>query len=86
MKDKADYSLDVRGTISPFSLLKVSLVFQGMDPNEIIEILGCDSEMRRDLVQILSVETCEVVYMDPAEKDPEVARVWLRKKGITTTT
>ena len=84
MKDKADYSLDVRGTISPFSLLKVSLVFQEMDPNEIVEILGCDSEMQSDLVRILSNENCEIVHMDPAENNPDIEKVWLRKKRHAT--
>ena len=84
MKDKADYSLDVRGTISPFSLLKVSLVFQKMAPHEIVEILGCDREMQRDLLRVLPRDSCEVVHNDRPEKDPEMVRIWLKKRGVVT--
>jgi TusA-related sulfurtransferase len=45
--------VDVRGTITPFSLLKVSLVFSQMKPGEMMEILGCDDEMRQDLQRLL---------------------------------
>ena len=84
MKDKADYSLDVRGTISPFSLLKVSLVFQKMAPHEIVEILGCDREMQHDLLRVLPRDSCEVVRNDPFGKDPEMVRIWLKKRGVVT--
>lgn len=79
MADKPNYTLDVRGTISPFSLLKVSLVFQRMKPTETVEILGCDPEMQRDLLRVLPADTCEVVCTAPAEDDLAVARVRLRK-------
>ena len=64
MKAKAHYTVDVRGTISPFSLLKVSLVFQQMEPSEVVEILGCDKEMQQDLLQLLPDAAFEVVPME----------------------
>jgi TusA-related sulfurtransferase len=84
VKDKTDYTLDVRGAISPFSLLKVSLVFQNMRPEEVVEILGCDSEMLRDLLRVLPANACEVVLATPEDTDPDGARVWLKKNALTT--
>ena len=81
MKEKADYTLDVRGTISPFSLLKVSLLFQRMKPQEVVEILGCDPEMHRDLMRLLPDAACEVLGATPGEENPEIARVRLRKEA-----
>jgi TusA-related sulfurtransferase len=64
VKEKAHYTVDVRGTISPFSLLKVSLVFQKMKPREVMEILGCDEEMQQDLLRLLPEAAFEVVPME----------------------
>jgi TusA-related sulfurtransferase len=80
MDRKADYTLDVRGTISPFSLLKVSLLFQRMQPEQVVEILGCDDEMRRDLLRLLPEASCEIVPMKALRNDPDLAKVRLRKE------
>jgi len=84
--DKADYILDVRGAISPFSLLKVSLVFQQMKPEQIVEILGCDSEMQHDLLRVLPKGSCEIVFSDSDGRNPEISRVLLKKRAQATAT
>jgi TusA-related sulfurtransferase len=85
VKEKADYTLDVRGTISPFSMLKVSLVFQKMKPEEMVEIIGCDLEMQRDLLKVLPVDSCEIVCTDPGGTKSDPGRVRLKKTGSSTT-
>ncbi len=77
MKEKADYTLDVRGTISPFSLLKVSLLFQQMRPHEVVEILGCELEMRKDLLRLLPDAAWEPTSN---EADSQIGRIRLRKE------
>ncbi len=79
MKEKADYKLDVRGAISPFSLLKVSLLFQQMKPQEVMEILGCELEMRKDLLRLLPDATWETP-VTPEKGEPQIGRVRLRKE------
>lgn len=79
MKEKVDYILDVRGTISPFSLLKVSLLFQQMKPQEVVEILGCESEMRQDLLRLLPDATWESPQGPKKGEDAQIGRVRLRK-------
>jgi TusA-related sulfurtransferase len=83
VKKKANYTVDVRGAISPFSLLKVSLVFQQMRPDEVVEVLGCDSEMKQDLLRLLPDASYEII--ETAEKDDRntVSRVFFRKEALT---
>ena len=75
MNRKATYTVDVRGTISPFSLLKVSLVFQQMKPSEIVEVLGCDSEMQQDLLRLLPNASFEVLDGKENQADTSVSIV-----------
>ncbi len=79
MEEKADYTLDVRGTISPFSLLKVSLLFQQMKPREVVEILGCEAEMQRDLLRLLPDASWVAVGTPEDGENTHIARVRLRK-------
>jgi TusA-related sulfurtransferase len=79
LRGKADYTLDVRGTISPFSLLKVSLVFQQMKPRQVVEILGCDSDMQRDLLRILPEASYEIVCTEHVTTDTGFSKVRLKK-------
>lgn len=80
MKEKAEYTVDVRGAISPFSLLKVSQVFQQMKPREAMDILGCDPDMQKDLLRILPEASCEIICAESGG-DPEIARVRLVKRS-----
>jgi hypothetical protein len=57
-----------------------------MKPEQIVEILGCDSEMQRDLLRVLPEGSCEVVFSDSAERDPEVSRMRLKKRAQATAT
>lgn len=81
MTDRPDYTVDVRGTITPFSLLKVSLVFTQMKPSEIMEILGCDTEMRQDLQRLLPDAAWESVKTGERREAPELTIIRLKKTG-----
>lgn len=80
MKNSADHTVDVRGAITPFSLLKVSLVFEQMEPLETLEILGCDAEMQQDLLRLLPRASCECVRADAPGGALEMPRVRFRKE------
>jgi TusA-related sulfurtransferase len=75
--------VDVRGAITPFSLLKVSLVFQQMRPSETLEIVGCDMEMQRDLLKLLPNASCEAVGTGSNAAAPEMQKVRLKKNQVT---
>lgn len=83
MKGNVDYMLDVRGLISPFSLLKASLIFQRMKPSQVLEIQGCDSDMRRDLLRLLPDAACEIFDTDHRSTDMEGVLVRLKKMDKT---
>jgi len=74
-----NYSVDVQGAIAPFSLLKVSLVFQKMKPGDVVEVLGCDAEMQRDLLRLLPNASCEVVCTEGIDPGVRISRVRFRK-------
>ena len=80
MTDKPIYTVDVRGTITPFSLLKVSLVFQQMKPREVLEIWGCDSEMQLDLARILPDAAWEPLLNEEKQIASETTIVRVKKK------
>jgi len=80
VKRKADHTLDFRGTISTISLLKVTQVFDEMKPMEILEILGCDADTRRDLFKVLPEESYDLITNDEVNAKTRYHRVRLRKR------
>ena len=81
MKGQVDYMLDVRGMITPFSLLKVSLVFQQMKPCQVVEITGCDPDMQRDLLRILPEASFKIVCTEHQSTAMEISKVRLKKRN-----
>jgi len=81
VKGKVDYRVDIRGMIPPFSLLKVSLVFQQMKPFQVVEIIGCDPDMQRDLFRILPEASYEVICTENQTENIELSRVLLEKRN-----
>jgi TusA-related sulfurtransferase len=80
VKENPDYMVDVQGAIAPFSLLKVSLVFQKMKTSEVVEVLGCDAEMQQDLLRLLPDASCEVVCTVGIDPGVKITRVRFRKQ------
>lgn len=78
MKPKADYFLDLRGAISPISLLKVTQAFREMKPNEILEILVRDPDTRKDLFKVLPDLAYELIIVEEMERENSV-RVQMKK-------
>ncbi len=80
MKPKADYILDFRGSISSISLLKMSRIFKEMKSQQVIEILGSDPDMQKDLFKVLPKASYEVVFMNVVEEEDYFYRVQIRKR------
>ena len=80
MKRKADHILDFRGTISPISLLKMCQTFREMQPDEILEILGSDADIRTDVFKVLPNNAYDVVFMDVVEEAGYFFCIQLKKK------
>jgi TusA-related sulfurtransferase len=71
------YQLDLRGMISPITLLKVTQAFRRLDPGETLEIVGSDAQTRKDLFKVLEAPHYELVSSDD---DRACYRIVLRKK------
>ncbi len=53
LKNKIDYTLDLRDIIAPFTLLKVTQALREMKTGEHLEILATDQDTRKYLFQVL---------------------------------
>ena len=69
MDKKSDHILDLRGAISPISLLKVSQVFREMDEKEVLEILCRDLDTRTDILKVLPSFSYELILMEELQED-----------------
>jgi TusA-related sulfurtransferase len=76
----ATYILDLRETIPPITLLKISKTFREMKPGEILEILFRDLETRRDVFRVISPIRCELIVMEEMADEPAAVRVQMKKK------
>lgn len=80
MKRKADHILDVRGSITSISLLKLIQTFREMKSNEILEILGNNLDTRSDLFKVLPDDAYELIFLDVVEEGEYFFRIQLKKK------
>lgn len=53
MDRKVDYHLDLRGAITPITLLKATEVFRQMKCDEVLEVVSRDTDTRNDLLKVL---------------------------------
>jgi TusA-related sulfurtransferase len=80
---KADYILDFRTTFSPLCLLKVTRVFREMKPQQVMEILGCDPDTRKDLFKLLPQADFDIVTSDSGRDKDDFCRLRLKKCSST---
>ncbi|MFZ0612824.1 MAG: sulfurtransferase TusA family protein [Desulfobacterales bacterium] len=74
--------LDLRGTIMPFSLLKISQALRGIEPGESLEVLWSDPDTPADLFKVLQNTAYELIGMDRLEeKDPYFRLVLLKRSA-----
>ena len=79
MKFFADQILDLRGIISPVTLLKISQVFREMLPDQTLEIWCGDPDTLCDACKILPPSSYEVLLEEELGKGA-VFRFQMKKK------
>ncbi len=62
MKEKPDYIMDFRESITPLSLLRMGQLVKQMKPHELLEIIVRDPDVRSDVLKI--VPGCELVGIE----------------------
>lgn len=80
MDRKADYHLDLRGAIPPITLLKATAMFRQMKRDEILEVVGRDSDTRNDLLKVLPPHSFDLIAYEETAADMSY-RIQLKKKG-----
>lgn len=69
VSEKAHVIIDVRHFVSWFSLLKVTQVFGELQPLDILEIRGADSDTKKDLFKVLPKSAYHVHSVDYKDDD-----------------
>jgi TusA-related sulfurtransferase len=76
----ADIKLDFRNTFSSISLLKMTEVFDNMQPLQIMEICGSDPDIRHDLLKVLPQAAYDVLASEEeAGADFFIVRIQKRR-------
>ncbi len=78
MEAITQHTLDLRGVIIPFSLLKASQAFKSIKPGELLEILCSDPDIHKDLFKILPESSYELTLMEELKEECSY-RIQLKK-------
>jgi TusA-related sulfurtransferase len=76
---KPDYLLDLRGAITPITLLKTTEVFRQMQGDEILEVIGRDEDTRNDLMKVLPPRSFDLILEEEIANDRSY-RIQLKKR------
>ena len=75
------HRFDLRDTIVPFTLLKISNTFKEMRDDAIMEVLWRDAETRAALFKILPESSYDIICDEKIEGSNEGFRIQLKKKN-----
>ena len=79
MKRACDHLLDLKGAVSPLTLLRVIEVFRGMKANETLELVGSDPDTRANLFKVLPASSCRLISEEELKRDTPCFRIRIRK-------
>jgi TusA-related sulfurtransferase len=71
---------DLRGSILPFSMLRISNYFKGMRTGEVFEVVWSDPGAPDDLLRVLPASAYEVLTIEEIQGNESQFRMRLRKK------
>ena len=80
MEKTPDHILDIRRSIPPISLLKVSQVFRAMKKQETLEILCGDLDTRTDIFKVLPPFSYELILVEELDEEDIFFRVQMKKR------
>jgi TusA-related sulfurtransferase len=61
--------LDLRGTIPPFTLLKLTHGFRMLRSGETMEVIGSNPNSKKEILNVLTALPCEVLYIGNTESN-----------------
>ena len=71
--------IDLRGSMVPFTLLKISNSFRTLEKGEILEILLSDRDALDDLVRIIPESAYALIQMEDLSGEDQGTRIQLKK-------
>jgi len=77
------YKLDLRHSITPFSLLEICNTMKRMRVGDLLEVFGDEPAIQRDLEKIVPEGCYETVEMDDLDDNNGEYRMVLKKKNPT---
>ena len=77
MRQKPDYTIDFRESLTPISLLRAGQLVKQMKPHELLEIIVTDPDVGLDVLRI--TPGCELVGMELDEEE-DFCRIQLEKR------
>lgn len=80
MKTVCDHVLDLKGAVSPLTLLRVIQVFKEIRANETLEVLGSDPETRANIFKVLPPGSYSLISQEDSVGDTQFFRIRVRKK------
>ena len=78
MEHQIDHRLDMRGTLTPITLLKATQALREMMDGETMEVLVGDEDTREDLLKVLPSTFCRLMEI---KEEPSFHRIRIRKLG-----
>ena len=75
---------DLRGSILPFSMLRISNHFKEMKAGEILEVVWSDPGVPHDLLRVLPASAYEVLTTEAIKSNQSQFRMRIRKKRPET--
>jgi TusA-related sulfurtransferase len=55
--------LDLKGTIPPFTLLKLTQRFRKLQNGETMEVIGANPDSKKDIMNVLMTLPCKVLHV-----------------------
>ena len=71
--------IDLRGSMVPFTLLKISNSFRTLEKGEVLEILLSDRDALDDLVRIIPESAYALIHMEDLSGEDQGTRIQLKK-------
>jgi TusA-related sulfurtransferase len=72
--------LNLKGAVSPLTLLRVIQTFTEMKVNETLELLGSDPETRAYIFKVLPCGSYHVIKEEQLNGEPSCFRIQIRKE------
>lgn len=77
-------TIDLRETVIPFSLLKIAYHFKRMKTGDVMEIIGTDREVIRDLKSVLPAGNYKLRIVDIAGTTDPYFELHIKKTTMKT--